>query len=288
MTQRLRLVVLASGALFTGPAWAWGVEGHRAVARVAQVLLRPESARRVQALAHGAALADLSTCADEIVAREHSADFQLGPACASTFDPPLPRTARWHYINLDVALVHPTPAQIRRACRDECVTAQLERWSARLADPRQPEHERAVALALVVHFVADLHQPLHAGQRDYDAGGNRTFVDWPGRPHEKLHAVWDTEIVHGLARSEDALARLIEADARRLEPLPPEALTDALSLWLDESLAAARDVAYRGVRSDGSTTRLGAAYRRAAEPVVRERLSLAAARLASVLDGALR
>eukprot|EP00124_Ichthyophonus_hoferi_P003559 Ihof_evm4s314 gene=Ihof_evmTU4s314 len=48
-------------------------------------------------------------------------------------------------------------------------------------------------LTFIVHYVGDMHQPLHEG-RAKDLGGNRIRVHFEGRRTE-LHAIWDSLII---------------------------------------------------------------------------------------------
>ncbi|KAI7376101.1 hypothetical protein KC336_g19874, partial [Hortaea werneckii] len=71
---------------------------------------------------------------------------------------------------------------------------------------------RNEAFKFLLHFVGDLHQPLHT--EALDRGGNQIQVKFDNR-HYNLHSVWDTEIalkMHGLTHSpgtegEKALAK---------------------------------------------------------------------------------
>lgn len=54
-------------------------------------------------------------------------------------------------------------------------------------------YDRDVALRFLVHFVGDLHQPLHLTGRN--RGGNDVKVHFEGRLN-KLHSVWDSQIIH--------------------------------------------------------------------------------------------
>jgi hypothetical protein len=47
-----------------------------------------------------------------------------------------------------------------------------------------------------LHFVGDLHQPLHAAD-DHDQGGNKKIASAPGIGTENLHHDWDIEFVAG-------------------------------------------------------------------------------------------
>jgi len=94
-----------------------------------------------------------------------------------------------------------------------------------------PREQRAEALKFVVHFVGDIHQPLHAvGEAK---GGNGIHVHFLesercGRYECNLHGVWDTSLIqhtglnprrsprltHGLNRQEyaDRLEELIKSE----------------------------------------------------------------------------
>jgi len=49
------------------------------------------------------------------------------------------------------------------------------------------------ALRFLVHFLGELHQPLHVGGTDQ--GGNKVAVNWMKRWQTNLHSVWDDEMV---------------------------------------------------------------------------------------------
>ncbi|MFP5374724.1 MAG: S1/P1 nuclease, partial [Gammaproteobacteria bacterium] len=148
---------------------------------------------------------------------------------------------------------------------------------------------RLQALKFVVHFVADVHQPLHAGFAR-DRGGNTIQVRVPdaflppwadGNPGSNLHAVWDGGLLHSAGRGEaDYLAHLralpLALPALRL-PLPPPA-----GAWAEESCAI---VLREGFRPPRAT--LGTGYYATWRPLADERLRRAGSRLAAVLNAAL-
>lgn len=139
----------------------------------------------MQALLDGAHLADISTWADE-VRRDH------------------PESSRWHYVDI------PYEAKSYDAARDcqttdhgDCVIAEIARAEKALGDTSRSKADRAEALKFLVHFVGDMHQPLHSIERkdpvtgNGDAGGNGVHVTFFGQP-SNLHSVWDSGIVtHG-------------------------------------------------------------------------------------------
>ena len=117
------------------------------------------------------------------------------------------QTSRWHYVNTPPA---PAPTQPARDCPDgNCVVGAIEQQRAILADRRQPLAARRDALKFLVHFVGDVHQPMHANNRA-DKGGNdfqvslRTDLEPEAYARNRyvngvmgtnLHSVWDYYIL---------------------------------------------------------------------------------------------
>jgi len=184
-----------------------------------------------------------------------------------------------------------------RYCPDgQCNTEQLKRLIGVLGDARAPPRERDEALKWVVHLVGDIHQPLHAADNG-DHGGNLVPVALEGvhtRGSENLHRAWDNDLVqlvlHARNRQQpppdiDALAAEASSLAQQVGQGSPES-------WSRESNNLARNVAYHypgfacNSRPAGVVV-LDAAYLDDAELVVRERLLLAGARLAALLNRAL-
>ena len=121
------------------------------IAAEAQQLLTPAARAEVDrllALEPGATLASISTWADETRS---------------------PGTASWHYVNFprDAGCAYEAP---RDCPGDACVVGAIARQEAVLTSTAA-DAEKLVALKYLVHFVGDVHQPLHAGYAD-DKGGN--------------------------------------------------------------------------------------------------------------------
>ena len=187
------------------PAGAWGCKGHQTVAFIAEKHLTPDARQFVQKLLNenpidpklsrycgGAirdALADASTWADDV-----RTERKNGP---------------WHYIDI------PRGAQrgpLEPFCGAEgCVTRAIEEQLAILKDKNADAAKRADALRYLIHFVGDLHQPVHT-TTNADEGGNCVPVKYLRRsPHEhnhsyspNLHAIWDTAIPERDAEGADA------------------------------------------------------------------------------------
>ena len=120
-------------------------------------------------------------------------------------------TGNWHYINL---ALQDHPSDIPARCpNNNCITARLRQFTAQLGFKTEPADSRwsdLDALRYVIHFVGDIHQPLH-DITDADQGGNCELLDPPVVNAKNLHALWDGELVNALGANE----KTITADLNR-------------------------------------------------------------------------
>lgn len=268
MTRRLLaaslLICLAS------PAFAWGRLGHRLVADLASDALGPAARQEVDRLLAGEkepTLAGIASWADEL----RGSDPVLGR-----------RSAPWHYVG-----IHSEDCEYDAAtdcAGGDCVVGAIEAQTAILADRSQPVEARRDALKFVVHFIGDIHQPLHANNRD-DKGGNVVQVRLPtksgGDRGTNLHSAWDSGIIE--LRDLDEAGYLAHLRALPLAlPAQGPALPPAAAEWAGESC---RITQRPGLYPPG--TRLDAAYVSAWTPLIDEQLRRAGAHLGRVLDAAL-
>jgi hypothetical protein len=246
-----------------GQAHAWGSEGHRIIAEIAEQYLEPGAARQVRellALDNATTLAEVSTWADEI--RRQRRD-----------------TASWHFV--DIPLEAPAYDAARDCPRGACVVAQIDRFVGELRDRRLPPRQRLEALKFVVHFVGDVHQPLHTADND-DRGGNEVRVQFDGRA-TNLHAVWDRQILAPAVGGDERSYAL--RLARTITPAEIAAWRGGSSAeWATESHSVAQRVIYGELQHRGT---LQASYGQAALPVVNQQLERAGVRLAAVLNAVL-
>jgi hypothetical protein len=269
------LVVALCASLVSAPAGAWGQEGHRIVAAVAEQLLDARTRAAYRALAGDESLEDASTWLD----RERQS---------------LRRTLRgspaWHY---DDRPVCDERAALSSYCPNgDCASRAYDRYLARLSDRNASREQRLLALHVVVHLLGDAHQPLHAADHA-DRGGNQVEVLFGQRRRAKpLHSVWDSDFVKRAVRgsSEQAFAeRLIEARRANI----PQLERGGFAAWQLESYTIARDFTYGRLPGFDCASalrgpvRLPYAYVEGARPIVEERLARAGIRLAAVLRAAL-
>jgi hypothetical protein len=246
-----------------------------------------------------ASLAAIATCPDELRAHDRDpANFRYSAACARVFGTGAPtKTDNWHFIDLDVAKPDPSDAAIDTFCANDCVVAKILAFLQVLASPGDA-HTRLQALSFVVHFVGDVHQPLHAAERNNDHGGNALMVELTanGRHNvteDKLHAVWDTTLIKNVSGDEVAFVAGLgsQLQAAGQEIIPPAQFTARAHQWARDSLDLARSQAYkdRGVDIPASPIHLlSPAYETTAEGIVRLQIARAGVRLAAFLNEALK
>lgn len=235
-----------------GAARSWGPTGHRVVGAIAEIHLSEEARAAVRDLLGSESLARASTWADEIRS-----------------DPSWSRAAPWHYINIgDDETLETT----ERNPRGDVLEA-MERFEGVLRDPEASRQDRVEAIRFLVHFVGDVHQPLHVG-RASDAGGNRVLVLWFGEATD-LHSLWDSDLIRSMELSYTELARFLD------HPTPEQVAAwqdSGYRDWIAESFEL-RDEVY-----DLGDRRLGYGYLRAKKPIVERRLLQAGVRLAGLLN----
>jgi hypothetical protein len=244
-------IFLGACALIGWPreALAWGDEGHAIVALIADHYLAPQARDQVRALLDGdrSGLVTDTSIASESVWADRYRDSDRD-ATRVRYD----ATRQWHYIDLEIdspdvssaCFGHPSiaagvPASAGPA--QDCVTDKIDQFESELKDPHTPIDERRLALQFLLHFVGDLHQPLHAGD-ERDQGGNLEQVQAPGLPPANLHRYWDVEFVEALGRDPGRVAgelidRIGAADVRDWNK-------GTTSDWALESYAVAKAVAY--------------------------------------------
>ena len=148
-------------------------------------------------------------------------------------------------------------------------------------------------LSWLLHLVGDVHQPLHCATRvsrtapHGDSGGNSVTLDCAGCA-SKLHAFWDD--LPGTGKTVQAVLQPAIKAAKRLPAVNPRvaAKSDARD-WVAESFQAAQQMVYRPPVMDGNGPfALTSAYKRAAKRLAQQRVALAGARLANLLNAELK
>lgn len=248
------VVVLLSGIFFSAASHAWGKEGHQVVALIVQSQLTPKARAEVDrllALEPGQTLVSISTWADEHKNRS---------------------SAPLHYVNL------PRGVCVYDKSRDcpegKCVVGAIER-ELEILGSKAPDVKRLMALKNLVHFVGDVHQPLHAGPTD-DKGGNKYQLQ-AFRKGTNLHALWDSGLIKNLKQAPQEMAD------RLLTMLPGLILDD-----LSPVNAAQESCGIVSIEGFYPERRVSPDYVGRYTPVIERRLAEAGGRLAGLLNLSLR
>jgi hypothetical protein len=233
MIRRILIPVLAAlaGLLPAAPAQAYWDYGHETVAAIAYRNVTPQTRAAIDRMIARADLLQTSKCPVRTVA-----DASTWPDCIKSYGPRFSYTSNWHYQNVNVC----KPFDLKEACKDgNCVSAQIERDVKILKDAGIPLTERIQALSFLIHFVGDLHMPLHAGDRG-DLGGNRVRAAYGLYAPERfnLHSLWDGWLTERAISTPPSLIRFYSPEER--DPIAAGTVED----WSRQSWEVARDVTY--------------------------------------------
>lgn len=277
--------------------FGWSAEAHRAIAMIA--MKRMQGSRtigNIAAILGNLTLADISTCPDEVRDLEEFGE-KLSAPCAAIFPAPPKGTAAWHFIDIPIKgpTFTPGPADVAAACKGACVVSQIENYLRILShwdagDTGDKKIADQQALSYVVHFIGDIHQPLHTAERNGDRGGNGVKVKFFDAGNLTLHGIWDNQIVARIDKTPEDLETDLRSDITTANSEP--ILT--VEGWAIQSYILARDVAYKGIPVPNAANptappvSLGQAYQDLAAPVVRLQIARAGVRLASHLQSVLQ
>jgi hypothetical protein len=163
---------------------AWGSLGHRTVAYLASLYFTPEATRFTNHLLNGQDISEASLFADRI-----------------RYIPSFHYSAAWHYIDAQDDPPRQCGINITRDCLSEgCVVSAIANHTERVMNTNLPAWQRGQSLRFLIHFIGDVHQPLHT--ENEDRGGNEIPVLFDHR-HTNLHSVWDTLIPNKYAAGEN-------------------------------------------------------------------------------------
>ena len=265
----ITLLVLPLLLAVSDRAVAWSSHGHRVVGHLAEFELTDTAREQVREL-----LGDDRNLGD------------VGPWADWVRDD-RPATAPLHYINGPTDRLVPREADY--ALEQGNVYSAILGYAQRLADNDRSERERREALKFLVHFIGDVHQPLHAGFAE-DRGGNTIASVYQGEL-TSLHRYWDHDILAPRMARFDARAyagflhgRHAELFGRVLEPGDPRDWVVEARGYIFAGLYPMPRVDEPVDEIDGPLPVLDEAYRAVWLPVAERQLVRAGARLAATLN----
>ena len=235
--RMLRFFAAALPALvLAAPASAYWEFGHRTIARIADANVAPRTRAAIRTLLAETPRLDTPTCpATTIEAASTWADC-IKPLKRPDGKSRFGYAYNWHFQDVDIC----QPFTLEEACKDgNCVSAQITRDVAILKDKSASPKDRAEALLFLIHFVGDLHQPLHAGEK-HDKGGNDLAATYGSYSPKRLnlHSIWDGTLAERAITSGPSLVRRYPAAERR------QIAAGTVDDWSRESYQVAHDVVY--------------------------------------------
>ena len=265
---------------------AWGANGHRIVAHIAQENMTPAARARMDEILGNNYLAQVANWPDYIKA-ESGWDF----------------AKPWHYMTVQP---DETPADVAEynGKRDgvdnvregiDLMVGVLggdagarnrlqELLTKNKVEPLNGSLD-ATALAFLIHFIGDVHQPMHVG-KNRDQGGNKIAVLYYGDRYN-LHSVWDTQLIEHERLSYTEFANFAVMHTRDQKTVWED---DPLRQWIDESVALREEI-YNTLydRTDRETglPDFSWDYQHDFLPVVENRLAAAGYRAAWLLNNLL-
>jgi hypothetical protein len=285
--------LLAFAAAVPHPAFAWGDKGHEIIALIAEHYLDPAARTKVVRLL----AADTDTLTQHDIANEATWADKYRDGDRDTTRIRYEATRQWHFVDIELTkpdlasacFGHPRLAQGVPASMgppQACVVDKINQFAAELGNPTTASSEQLLALKFLLHFVGDLHQPLHAAD-NHDAGGNKKLVAAHGPRPGNLHGYWDIEFVEELGTdprqvAANLIGQISEAQRQEWSSGTP-------ADWAMEAFALARSDAYGLLPrpDDRGAYTLPMAYVERAVRDVALQLSRAGIRLALVLNKAL-
>jgi hypothetical protein len=277
--KRFLTVTLSAAILFASasPAFSWGNDGHQTVGRIASLHIKSRTARRIsEILKPGETLASISTWADTVKERMGTTDPDPDTNAFLQDLTHNEKNREWHYDDL------PLNCRSYQTCHgftlDNDIVHMLNACIRTLQGNPDPDHplSKRNALRLLVHFLGDIHQPLHVGAgfidvngpngailivRDpdvirrkklqHDRGGNQLIIN---NDRRNLHSFWDFDLVTSLMlatdkQTSDELGQFLKQSVHSRSSWRPRGrLNTWAAQWATDSLYHSRDHAYNGVR----------------------------------------
>ncbi len=195
--SKLRVIVGVLFFCFAASVFAWDSNGHRLVGEIAYEHLTPSVQKAV--------LSDLDIPGPYY---RHPLSFSNAAAWADWIRDETSQYDAWHYINLAYCEKKPCAAA---AIKKPNLVWALEYEANILSHTKSSSKDRAQALRFYLHWIGDIHQPMHAinfYSPDYpkgDAGGNFFLLNDP--QYSNLHTFWDQgcglwPVEHKLSKTE--------------------------------------------------------------------------------------
>jgi len=274
MRKRIIFVIFALSLPVLG--FTWGAVGHRTIAYIAEDYLTAKTKQKINAILvknGDSNLAYISTWADDVRNQPEYSD-----------------TGFWHFINLPIRK-DITKNNVMRYCYyNNCIVSQINKEINELKNKNTDKKTQYEDLKFLVHFIGDLHMPLHCSN-DSDSGGNKKIVRLYEPAEDSygntisLHALWDCIIEYEPIENPRNFASYLEKSItpKNKEPWAYGTIED----WAFESYLIAKYKIYADFPNAGATFKevsLNKNYYSRMRPIAEEQIKKAGIRMAKVLN----
>lgn len=247
----INLILLFSFlSILSSRAHAWGFKGHQITAQIAELHLTPKAKKEISKILGKKSLSDHSFWADKIA-----------------YTPEWKHTQPWHYINITDQGEHesldtPIPENILSIMRLCVLNLSSE----------MPASEKKNWLKFLIHFVGDVHQPLHMGRKE-DEGGNK--IPMVFGKSLNLHSVWDTGLIEKQGLTSAEYVTRLRSQEQKL---------DELKSKYDEQVLIKENLEIRPFVYSFKDGQIDQAYEAQAIQIIDGRLWTGGLRLAALLN----
>lgn len=266
--------LLASEVIF-----AWGANGHRIVAQICYDNLSPNVQARINSILGDDYLTQVATWPD-FIRSDTKWDF----------------TQPWHYATINPGKT--VKEIMKEGAKNNDIENVIEaiqlmtdilKGNAEAINQFQNLMDEndvkplngsidATALAFLVHFIGDIHQPMHVG-KNKDLGGNKIIVEFFSEK-TKLHSVWDEGIIQKEQLSFSELAAFVN---KHQEKMKDNCENDSIEEWASESVIEREKIyntVYDSINEKTGLPVLSYQYLYVNLPIVEKRLAAAGYRAA--------
>jgi hypothetical protein len=239
---------------------SWGSTGHRTIGIIAERHLTPQAKVAVNALLQGENMADASTWADEV--RRTSGYTQ---------------SKNWHFLNQPPGLSRQQFYNAVKNMGTDNIYGAMLQCKADLQSPNTTTAQKNEALKYIIHFVGDIHQPMHISNKA-DLGGNKIQVNYNERG-TNLHTLWDSKLIDRQGLSEEQMAAQYDnASVGQIKAWQ----SDPMIEWLWESYLIS-SILYTEI-NQLPKRKLDDSYYQAHISIIQTRIEQAGIRLAGLLN----
>ena len=239
---------------------SWGYNGHRTIGLITENYLSASAKVAVKELLGDTSIAEACTWADD--ARKETA---------------FAATANWHFLNLPLGLTFDEFKHYIDTTSKANVYSALLDAEKTLGNQQAARQEKVYALKFLMHFVGDLHQPMHISRAE-DKGGSTIQLNFEGKG-TNLHSLWDTKL---LEKQGLTFTQVAEKYAKVDPVLVKKWQSEPLTQWIWESYQISSEL-YTEIESMNKRV-IDDSYYQKHLPTIELRIKQAAVRLAGTLN----